>query len=426
MVSAERAAQLGRWGSVLVRFFGSHAVVQVGGLMAGLLLVNFLPLREFALYTLATSILVFLLFLTDLGTSSALAHFQREAQLSGRSPSRHVAAVRSLRRWALAIVGSVGVAIFLVLAIREGYSWPSSLLGAAAIALTLVFQVEATLALLELRLRNLYGATYRAEIAGAVTRLAATVLLIVLGWLYGWLALAIGALAGLATLLLLAGHRETLDEPDLAQERRSVFRYLIPTLPSALYFSIQGPLVVWLAATFGSTNSLAEVGALGRLGLIVGALGGLVGVVFIPKLAQITDEKHWRRRYWQFGLLLFLLSIPVILLSHWTPEALLFLLGRNYAKLGPELLIVVATACLGLLDGYLVGVNNARSWTRFQAPALIVLVVAQAALAASIPLSTTRGVVLFGFWSRAVSTLCQLLIGVLGISRPRWVRWATA
>ena len=33
-----------------------------------------------------------------------------------------------------------------------------------------------------------------------------------------------------------------------------MLRYLLPTLPGAAYYSIQGPLVIWLATTFGSTR----------------------------------------------------------------------------------------------------------------------------------------------------------------------------
>jgi O-antigen/teichoic acid export membrane protein len=278
---------------------------------------------------------------------------------------------------------------------------------------------------MENRLEDRFARTYRAELAGAATRLVGAGLLVATGWLFGWAALATGCTATLVVAVSLGGYRRGASFDHLQRERVAVLRYLLPTLPSSLYFSVQGPLTVWLAATFGSTRNLAEVGALGRLGLIVGAVGALAGAVLIPKLSRITDDRVWKRRYGQFALLLFALSAPVVALSAWAPRAFLVFIGKRYEELGGELLIVVATACLGLLDGYLVGVNNARSWTRLQAPALGLLVVAQALLAWRLPLSTTLGVVLFGFGSRVVSTVCQLVIGLLGLSRPEWVRWRT-
>jgi O-antigen/teichoic acid export membrane protein len=423
--SAVALESLRRWGKILASFFGTYAVVQALGLIAGLLLVNFLPVEEFALYTLAGSVLSFLIFLTDLGTTSALAHFHREDLVAGRPAERHVAAVRSLRHVALILVSAVGTIVFVVLARAENFSPKDTVLASAAILLSLVFQVEASLRLMENRLANRFGRTYRAELAGAAIRLAGAGLLIATGWLFGWVALATGAISTLLVALALGGYQRGSGYEGLQNERRAVLRYLLPTLPSALYFSIQGPLTVWLAATFGSTRNLAEVGALGRLGLIVGAVGALVGVVLVPKLSRISEERIWRRRYREFALLLLALAIPIVAVSAWAPRALLVLVGNRYEQLDAELLVVVATACLGIFDGYLVGVNNARSWTRLQAPALGLLVVAQALLAWRLPLSTTLGVVLFGFGSRVVSTACQLGIGLLGMSRPGWVRWET-
>ena len=62
--------------------------------------------------------------------------------------------------------------------------------------------------------------------------------------------------------------------------------------------------MIWLAATFGGTTNLAQVGALGRLGLLVGFFSNLGQVVFLPKLVQIADERTFRARFFQFGLFL--------------------------------------------------------------------------------------------------------------------------
>ena len=62
-------------------------------------------------------------------------------------------------------------------------------------------------------------------------------------------------------------------------------------------------MIVWLAATFGGTRDIAEVGALSRLGLLVGIFSSLTGVVFLPRLAHVTDDRLYRARVLQFGAL---------------------------------------------------------------------------------------------------------------------------
>ncbi len=414
-----------RWSKVLSSFFATHVFVQASGLLAGLLVVNFLPTSEFALYTLAMSFLTFLIFLTDLGATSSLAHFHREEVRLGAPGGRFVGAVRSLRHRAVLVVGGLGSAVLLYGLVQKGFEPGPAVLAALAVLFGVALQVESAIGLMELRLEDRFSATYRAELAGAIVRLVSTALLIGFGWLLGWMALVTSVLGALVTVLFLTRHRLHVQAGDFKDERRRVLRYLVPTLPSALFFSVQGPLVVWLAATLGSTRSLAEVGALGRLGLIVGAIGSLSGVVLLPKLSRISDEGLWRRRHWQFALLVVALSLPLLALSAGAPGLLLGLLGETYSGLSIELILVVATACVGLLDGYLVGVNNARSWTRLQAPALVVLVAAQALLAGSLTLGTTLGLVCFGFWSRVVSCSCQILIAAMGRSREGWVKWST-
>ena len=68
------------------------------------------------------------------------------------------------------------------------------------------------------------------------------------------------AAAAAASLAKPAPQQRPLEAPPsgLGAHRRQVMRYLLPSLPSAFYFSIQGPLVVWLSATFGSTENIAE------------------------------------------------------------------------------------------------------------------------------------------------------------------------
>jgi hypothetical protein len=202
-----------------------------------------------------------------------------------------------------------------------------------------------------------------------------------------------------------------------------VVRYLAPTLPSAVYVAIQGQFVIWLAATFGGTTNLAQVGALGRLGLLVGFFSNLGSVVFLPKLVQITDERTFRARFLQFGLFLATLAAALWTAADLFPHLFLLLLGPKYQGLTSELLIVVATAGVTLVGGYVVAVNNARSWNRWQVGALTFLVLCQVGLAISLPLNTTAGVLWFGLGSAAAGTLGQSVILLAGFTRPGWVRW---
>ena len=416
-----------RWTGIFAFFFTAQGVVQASGLVAGLLFVNFLPLDEFALYTLASSVLVTLAFLTDLGSSSALLHYFHRSRTGEIEYGPFAAAVFSLRRRLFLLGAPVAVGALWVWGGEQ--KSPPMALGIAIVCAVAAswFQISGTLSVLNLRLEGRYAESYRAEVAGSLGRLALAAALVALGWWLATAALATAVAGAMLTAYASSAGRPAMDlgRERIAEARRAVLRYLAPTLPSALYFAIQGQFVVWLAAAFGGTTSLAQVGALGRLGLLMGLFGGLIQVVFLPRLVQIADEHTFRWRYFQFGLFLAGLATLLFLAAALLPRPFLMLLGPRYSGLNHELLLVIATSGLALLGGYAVAVNNARSWNRWQPLAMVVFALSQVFLVLELPLSTTSGVLWFGLGSSAMGCLIQFAITVIGFARPRWVRWAT-
>ena len=417
--------RLRRWTRVLSMYFSAQLLTQALGLLAGLLLVRSLPLREFALYTLALSMVTFFTFVSDLGsTTSLLYFFHRGLQQGDAEFPLYFAAVRSLRRLAFA-AGALVVAFALPrTAAAKGFGAAEVALATAGVLLCVWCQIGASLSVLALRLADRFADSYRAEIAGGGMRVASAGAMILASRLYGWLAVA-GNAAAIAVVGLLA--RPRFEPPpagiDLGPYRRRVLRYLLPTLPSALYFAIQAPLVVWLSATFGATRNIAEVGALSRLGMILGLFSNLSGIVFLPRLARIAGDSAYRRRWLQFGAVMAAAAGAAWLAAVAFPHGFLTLLGERYAGLQVELRLVVGAAGLSLVGGYLVAVNLARSWNRWQGVAVLVLALTQAALVKALPLATTRGVLTFNLWSAAAGLLLQLVISILGFTRPRWVHW---
>jgi O-antigen/teichoic acid export membrane protein len=417
-----------RWIGIFSAYFSTQTVTQLLGIATGILFTRTLPVREFALYTLAFSVITFFNFLSDLGSTTSLLHFFHRSVKEGSEFRPYADAVLSLRRWAFLGGTLIVAAVFPLVAHSKGFGGWDVAPATVGILLCVWFQIQVSLRVLDLRLRNLYGLSYRAEMAGAALRLALAAILVLAALLHAWLGvLATAAGTALASFLARplegreAGARLTPRE--LGPYRRKILRYLLPTLPSALYFSVQGPLIVWLAATFGSARNIAEVGALGRLGLAVGLFSGLIGTVFLPRLAQIADDRVYLARFLQFGAVLAAVAALMTAAAAAAPGAFLAILGPHYTGLRSELMLVVAGAGLNLLDGYLVNVNLARSWTRWQGACLVVQLAGQVAVMAALPLSGTYNVLLFNLFSSMIALALQTVTALAGFRRPRWVEW---
>ncbi len=413
----------GRWTSVAAQFFTVHAVLQAASLVSGLLFANLLPVEAFAAYALATSILIAFTFFTDLGMSTALIHFRHASLTGGRSYEEMLAAALQLRRWLFA----AGVPIVAVAVWSWGRKigvggWPSAAMLGVILAVAW-WQVLATTRVNDLRLREHFSRGYRAELAGAFARLAATAAVLVGGLRDAWSAVATALAAAVVTSTVAGAPAGLPVHGPRPEARAALVRYLLPTLPSALYFAVQGQVVIWLAAVFGGVSTLANVGALGRLGLIVGAFGGLTSAVFMPRLVQHTGDRMFRRRFLQFGAVLCAVAAGLMAAAMVAPGALLRLIGPSYGGLTYELQLMVLASGISLVAGFIVQVNQARAWSRWQPAALVCLIVAQVVMAARLPLDTTAGVMWFTVGSVAVSGVSQAAIAAVGFARPSWVRW---
>jgi O-antigen/teichoic acid export membrane protein len=414
--------RLGRWIPLLSTYFGAQAVVQAAGLVAGLLIVRALPVEAFGLYTLATSMLTAATYLTDLGSTASLTYFARRAVESGGALDTWIAAVRSLRLAGLAAAAAVVLLALPWVGAARGFPLLDLVASTILVVLTLAGSVVLGIRLHVLRLDLDVNRAYRAELVGALLRLGAAAALLLLAVRQAAFALAGAALAAWVSVVLAQGRRVG-EAGATAAHRREVLRYLLPTLPSGLYFAVQGPLVVWLATAFGGVQTLAEVGALGRLGLVFSLFSALPTTLFLPRLVNLTDERAWRMRVLGYcGVLILLLAGAFSVLAAF-PGLLLRLIGPAYDGLDAELQLVFAGAAMGQLGGYFVGVNYSRSWLRWQGLAAALMVAGQAALAVSMPLGTTAGLLWFNLASGTLGLALQVGIWSIGVARPKVVSW---
>ena len=235
-------------------------------------------------------------FLSDLGSTTSLLHFFHRAGREGSAFEPYFAPCSPCAAWR-SWLGAAAVAIaFPLAAAAKGFAWGEIALVTAGILACVWFQIQSSIRILALRLygpiRTVVPRRGRRHAAAAPGRRRH-------GGHQPARGLARRRGLGLGLRVehgALARSARPAGAPtgDLRPYRRQILRYMLPTLPSALYFSVQGPLLVWLSATFGTTRTLAEVGALGRLGLIVGMFSGLTGVVFLPRLAAITSDGLYR------------------------------------------------------------------------------------------------------------------------------------
>jgi O-antigen/teichoic acid export membrane protein len=421
-------AKIREWSRLFSEYATAQSVIQLLGILSGLWLVNFLPVREYALYTFAMSVFTFLSVFSDLGASNALLYFRRETRIAKLAFAPYVRAALRFRHGLLLLGGCAGLAFMTIVGRERGFGAVEIAAIGAVLVGAVWIQVGASVALLQLRLEGLYRASYVAEMCGNAMRLAAVAAMWLATAPLAWLAMLSGAAGGLVTHILAGRNVPRADESPqvgapVANRKtiEGIARYVLPAALSAAYFSIQAPLTVWLSAYFAGTQSVAEIGALGRLGLIFGLLSGFTGTVLIPRLSAVTDDAHYLRRYLQCWAVLLPFGVGMIAIAYLVPDWLLLLLGNAYRGLDNGVMLIAISSVLSTWGGYLVGINNARGWVRQLSSIVAIYALVQVFLVMKLDLSTTIGVLYFGLWSSLAGLILQVGINAAGFLKPAWV-----
>ncbi len=429
IATTPRSARIAARLRPLVRLASEYTTAQLTtralAAISGLLLVRALPVNEYGYYTLFLAAFTFICTVSDLGVTETLSYFRQRAAGRNRPWTPYIAAVIKFRRTVFMVGFAVSAAYLLHVSLQLGKA-PSVALGAVVVAgLSAWFAIKSSIVIYTLKLQQRFRAAYAVEVCseGCKVLVVGTVWLVGLTSAFaGMVSVAIGAMVAAGIGASLLGH--PMAEAGSALRRRAQRRKRLllgqvgPVLPGTIHFALQGPLIAWLAAHYASVVNLAEVGALGRLAVIIGLVAGFTSTVFMPRLISIGDEALFRKRYLQWWLVMLVYGATMMVAVAMLPRTLLWLLGDSYRGLENELMIAAATAVVGTWGAYSWHVNRARGWTRYQPLRVPVMVLGQVLMFVMLDLSTTQGILLFSLWSMALDLCFQTLISIVGLLAP--------
>jgi O-antigen/teichoic acid export membrane protein len=151
-----------------------------------------------------------------------------------------------------------------------------------------------------------------------------------------------------------------ISDPVIEKEILSVVKRV---MPGAIYYCISGQITIWLISFFGNSNSVAQIGALGRVSALLGIFGTIFSTLLIPHFARQKNEykvllKHFIVNVLILAIICAFVVLGVLLLSN----QFLWILGRNYKDLNAELVLNVTGSCLGLITGLLFSLGSSRAW----------------------------------------------------------------
>lgn len=408
------------WGKLITITGSAQVMVQALSFGCGILVIRLLSTQEYALYTLANTMLGTMILLADGGISTGVLAqggkvWQNRAQLGAV-----LATGLDLRRkFAL---GSLAIAspILLMLLHQHGASWGVALLLLLALIPSFFTALSNTLLEVAPKLQQDITPLQKTQVGVNAGRLG---LLLFSLFVFPWAPVAILA-AGLPQLWgnnrlrnISVAYADLTQRPDPAI-RQKILAVVKRVLPGAVYYSASGQITVWLVSLFGTTAALAQVGALSRIAIMLNLFSVLLTTLVVPRFARLAATKSMLfARFFQIQLGLALLSIAIVGMVWLFPAQVLWILGKNYTGLTTELVLSIAGSCLGLITGISFSLVSSRGWATNP---IITISVELAALIAGIlffDISTLKGVFTLNIFIAFVQAVMYICYGTLKILR---------
>ncbi len=412
------------WAPLVVRFLWLQAAGQVLAIAAGLLVVRGLAVEEYAIYTMAIAVQTTMAILADSGiTQSLLARGGRVA--SDRVLfSRVVRTAFALRRRLEVATIVVGLPLLAAILRSHGVSWLACAAAAGAVAAamhgTVIQTVYATVMFLQLRPME----AQRAAIVSNAVRVALVALAL---WLlprsvvFLWIGAAALLLQGSLTARAATPHLEDSDDVS-PEDRREMLVAFKAQLLNGIYFALQPQITVWILTVFGTVESVAQVGALGRLAVALSLISSVFSSLALPRFARLARLATVRRWYALIMGGMTAVGVAIVAGALLFPRVILAVLGPHYQGLDRELVWVVGASAISLVSAASYLLNSSRGWIRGIWLGVPATLAAQIALATSVDLSTVQGAVLMQASASAAPLAINLAIGLRNMRRSAWLR----
>jgi O-antigen/teichoic acid export membrane protein len=384
-----------------VKFACVQAVVQVLGFAAGVLIVRTLPKREYAFYTIGNTMLGAILVLADSGISSALTAIGGRVWQDSQRLGSLLNTALQLRRLLAALTLLAVVPVLIWLLAQNGASWLTILGLVVAVLAGSGLELITRIYAVALRLRSEIRQIQNQALISALAKLAIVGIAM---FVFMNAAIAIvSVVIGYAVQFVMLRrwvHREVdQSAPADPAMRSEIISVLKRQAPHSIYYCLQGQIAVWLVSIFGNADSVANVGALGRLVVFFSLLSSITVEVVLPAFARIQSVHQLRRRYFQIVAAYCGVAVLSIVVVAVFPQQILSVLGRQYSGLHAEGILMAVCAVVSTTAGLLWAINSARAW--IVSPALLIpcTIAVQVAVISVLNLSTVKGVLLFTMYS---------------------------
>jgi len=395
-----------KWGKLLGATGGVQILIQGLGFVSGILIIRIFSTEQYAYYTLANTMLGTMTVLANGGISAGVMAEGGE-RWQNRNELGEVLATGMKLRQQFA-VGSllVSLPILYFLLSKQGMPWWEACLLILCLAPAFWATLSGSLLRIVPRLHQDIKDLLRIDVGVNFIRLLILLPVLFFSPLASLAILAAGLsqVRGNIQLRKLSLKNADWKRPVNPAYRKKILEKVKRILPSSIYYCISGQITIWLVSIFNTTEGISQVGALGRLMMVLTLLGMVIDTLIVPRYARLKkDSGLVVSRYFQVLASVFGIGVVISTSVFLFPDIFLFILGDKYANLQYEVLLMTISRCIFMVSR----VSGIMSSSRgiIPNPYLFIgtIIIAQGiALAFLVDYSTVAGVITFSIFTATI------------------------
>jgi O-antigen/teichoic acid export membrane protein len=388
--------RLAVWLRMLTAFVSLEVAAQACAVVASFLVVRNLDKSHYAWYSLAFNLQSTLGNFTLLGIGTGMTSMAGQWIADREKMGALAASALRYRSLLLVIVGPLVLPVFGYLLLKNGCPpWHTLVLVMLAVCLLFV-ELNRQIFSTPILIAGRYNYLQQAALLEAISRVAILGLLILLGCLSAWTTLLVSILvSGSVVRLLIRRRAQEFIAPHGTPDReiqRRLTKLNFNVLPSTITFVFQTQIGVAMISIFGKTASVADLGALTRIALVLIVPQAIVSKIIEPKLARAREGEDLWRKFGISALCVAAMAAGCFILMFLFRHQFLWLLGKDYWYLDKELVFYSGVACTGTVTSMSMILLYARGWADYMWISPVAEVLCQVGAIPILNLSTPMGV----------------------------------
>ncbi|WP_204336740.1 MATE family efflux transporter [Cryomorpha ignava] len=396
---------------------GTQILIQGIGLLSGIIVIRLLPTTEYALYTLANTMLGTMVVLADSGIGSGVMAESGKVWKDKERLGVALATGLDLRRKFAAGSLLIAAPILIYLLHYHGADWWMSVLIVISLIPAFISSLSGSIFQIPLKLKQDIAPLQKNTLFEGLGRFAMVFSLFVLPWTF--IAILGAGIPRLITNIRLrklsAGYADWTQKPDV-EVRKRILKMVKRLMPGAVYFVVSGQISIWLISIFGTTASVAKIGALGRITIMLTVISTIFGTLVYPRFARLPlNSKILMKRFLQVMALLVLTAVMVTVAVGIFSDQILWVLGENYQNLNIELVMSIAASSIALISGAAFTMSTQRGWAIHPGISIPVNVASIILGVLLVDVSTLRGVLLFNIFIVVMRVLMSVSYAIIKI-----------